>query len=349
MGVSVSYTSSAFSTSAVAATLPHLVRAVRDNVTDGTPLLSFLMGKLGGEQRKVAGMVSNTGDGLPGVIVGGRDIQVPVQLTENATVQSFSGADPLDISHQDNDNYAIFPIRQIAGSLVIIGRDMRACKGEAQIYSLMESKVSRLIADMRMQANTQAVSDGTGNGGKDIIGLTAIVSNSTLAGISPTTYPKWQPGGFASTASRYGIISSVTFSSTGLDNMRSISNRVTFGTDGPDAIFASRTVAESYEDLLEANIQYTTLEVGDGSFKTLAYKGIRLFFDHALPTASASGSMYFLNSRHIAFIRDSASDFVWIDEGQRPANQDVFTKIMIVEGNIVTDNRRMLGAITSIT
>ncbi len=49
------------------------------------------------------------------------------------------------------------------------------------------------------------------------------------------------------------------------------------------------------------------------------------------------------------FMRDAGADFDWINEGVTPANQDVFTRIMVVEGNIVTDNRRMLGVMSGVT
>lgn len=349
MAQSISETSSAVTRSAIASTLANYRPAIRDNVSDTTPLLSFLMGKLGGNARTLAGFAGDTGDGLPGTIMGGRDIMVPVQLTENQTPASYSGADPIDITNQDTDEYALFPIRQVAGSFVIIGRDMRGNKGPSQIYNLVQSKVNRLTEDMRMELNRQAVSDGTGNGGKDIMGLAGIVGTGTLANISPTTYPKWQPGGFPSGSSRHGIKTTVTFSSAGLDEMRLMMNRLTFGTDGPDGIFCSAFVWSAYADLLEGNIRYTSTDAADGSFKVLTYMGVRMFFDHAIGNVAANGFMYFLNSRHIAFQRDSQADFDWIDDGVRPANQDVFTKIMIVEGNVVTDNRRMLGVINSIT
>ena len=352
MPSSISETSSAINRSMVASTLPHIRNMVRDNVSDATPLLSFLMGKLGGQHRKSVGFAGDTGDGIPGVIVGGRDIHVPVQLTENQTPASYSGYDPIDITAQDTDEYALFPIRQVAGSLSISGREMRGNKGQAAIYNLMQAKVSRLTNDMRMELNRQAISDGTGNGGKDILGLAAIVSTSTLANISPTTYPKWQPGGAAAGTfanDRHGIATTVTFSSAGLDTMRAMMIKLTFGTDGPDAIFASDFVLSAYVDICEGNIQYNQTNLADASFRTAQYQGVPIYSEHALNNVAANGQMYFLNSRHIQFVRDSEGDFTWIDEGVRPANQDVFTKLMVVEGNVVTDNRRMLGKIVSIT
>ena len=75
-------------------------------------------------------------------------------------------------------------------------------------------------------------------------------------------------------------------------------------------------------------------------------QGAAIIKDFACP----DGFMYFLNSQHIAFVRDSEGDFAWLDgdEMVRPVDQDAYVRVMIVEGNIVTDNRRQLGLMSGI-
>lgn len=340
MAITISDSSSAVSQSQIASTLPHIRNVVKDNVSDKTPLLSFLMGTLGSNMRQSRGL---EGGNIPGVIVGGRDIHVPVQLLRNETVASYSGADELDISHQDTDRYALYPIRQVSGALTIIGRELRANKGDAAIYSLMESKANRLMEDMRQNLNEQAIADGTGNAGKDILGLAAIVGTGSLAGLNPSTFPKWQPGGFASGHSRHAINTSAAGNL--VSNWRDNMTRLTFGTDRPDAFVVARDTWGLYTADIEGNIRYGQVEVGDANFKTLEFMGVPVFLDHVL----SDGYSYQLNSAHIQFVRDTAADFDWLDEGVRPANQDVFARVMIVEGNVVTDNRRMHGEVSGLT
>jgi hypothetical protein len=301
------------------------------------------MGRLGRVRRERANF-ENT-DGLPGVFVGGRDIRVPVQLELNETVGSYHGADTLDITHQDSDNYALFPVRQSSGSLVIVGRDQRGNKGESAIYSLLQSKVMNLENSLRMNISEQAVSDGTGNQGKDMEGLAAIVGTSTLAGINPATFPVWQPGGVASGNGRHAIDSGTNFNETGFTTLHDMYINASQGTDQPDGIFLTPTFWNEYNAATTTNTRYEDVLEANSGFDTLFFNGAGMFFDHDVP----SGTVYLLNSRHIAFMRDSEADFTWIDDGQRPVNQDVFVKHMIVEGNIVTDNRRMLGSMVAAT
>ena len=280
MPITISDTSSAVSLSQVASTLPHLRKVVQDNVSDQTPLLSFLMGSLGASGRAAAGM---DGGALPGAIVGGRDIHVPVQLDDNETVGSYSGADTIDISLQDTDNYALFAIRQNAGSFVITGREKRGNKGEAAIYNLMQGKINRLVNDLRIDLNRQAVADGTGNGGKDLDGLGAVIGTGALAGLDPATFPKWQPGGFASGNARHGIIGATTLDLVRANQFRCLDNP----GPGPDQRLVApelrarhgSTDAESgrhFDDFLEAR---DSLDVDDkvrvNKFSAYAHQQVR--------------------------------------------------------------------------
>jgi hypothetical protein len=352
MTIAISDTSSAVSLSQVASTLPHLEKSIKDNVTDATPALSFLMGQLGAQMRGKAGM---QGDSLPGVIVGGRDIHVPVTLLENTTAASYSGTDTLDVSHQDNDRYALYLIKQNSASLNIIGREKRGNKGEAQIYNLLESKVQNMQGGLRAELTRQIFSDGTGNGGKDLTGLVAVVGTGTLAGINPATYPVWQPGARAAADSRHGVSSafgSFTTSAAGMAEMALQVNNLTNGEDRPDCILVAQDVFQFFETELVSvtgspgQIQYTSWEVGWTGFKALEFKGIPMFFDFG----ATDGDCYYLNSRHLKFERDVDGDFKWLeDDPIRPVDQDVFVKVMIVEGNLVTNMRRSLGKTIGIT
>ena len=349
MPQTIADTSSAFSRSGVAATLEFHRKTIRDNVSDRTPFLSFLMGELG-RTRRARSNFENT-DGLPGVFMGGRDIRVPVQLELNDTVASYAGADTLDITHQDTDDYALFAVRQVSGSLVIVGRDQRGNKGESAIYSLLSAKIQALENSLRMNINEQMTGDGTGNGGKDIDGYTALAGNATFAGLNPATFPSWQPGKVVagnSLATRAGVdttggdFGTITIGPARLD---AVFMNVSEGNDKPDGIFMPTQFFREFQALLVINLRYEDVAGANQGFDTLFFNGAGVFFDFDIP----GGQIYVLNSRHIAFMRDSEADFMWIGEGQLPTDQDVFVRNMIVEGNLVTDNRHMNGRLTGLT
>lgn len=342
-------TSAAISNSQIASTLAHHRRNIADNVTDATPVLSFLMGEMGRSMRAARGF----GESLPGTFVGGRDIEVPVQLVASQSLGAYSGRDTLDVSEQDSDRFARFPIKQNFASVSISGREKRANKGDAALYNLLESKVSRMQADFRMDLNRQVLSDGTGASGKEIGGLAAVVGTGTLGQLNPSTYTLWQPGGVASGGSRHGVNASVgSFASGGLAEMRTRWRNLSQGQDQPDAILSAKDAAGYFETALTASgngqIQYETFEFGETGFRALRFKGAPLFEDFAI----ADGYMYYMNSGYIMFMRDSEGDFTWLDGENnfvRPPDQDAFVATMIVEGNVITNNRRFLGESSGIT
>jgi hypothetical protein len=263
--------------------------------------------------------------------------------------------DTLDITHQDRDRYALYAIRQTSGSLVIVGREKRGNKGAAAIYSLLQSKVMNLENSLRMNISEQVLSDGTGNSGKDFQGLAAVCNaGTTLAGLAPATYGAWRPGaaaaGSALTTRAGDHTDSTDFdggtapNTTGIVAMRAVYVNISHGLDQPDGVFMAPKEWREYDAALTPQVRYGDVDEANTGFRSLLFEGAGCFFDHDI-----SGAIYILNSRHIAFMRDSDADFAWIDEGQVPTDQDIFVRNMIVEGNVVTDNRRLVGRLSTVT
>jgi hypothetical protein len=116
----------------------------------------------------------------------------------------------------------------------------------------------------------------------------------------------------------------------------------------PDFWVTDQTVFEGYESLLIANEQVTDKSAGsaEGGFKNeyLKFKGIPGSYDEDC-TASA---LYFLNRMNLKLAYQKGywmKGFPAVD----PANQtiDVF-KVMTI-ANLISNNPRRLGVVTSIT
>lgn len=342
--------SEAVSQSQIASTLAHTRPVLSNAISNATPLLSFLMGQMGRVLRESAGL---DGERLPGTIVGGRDIDVPVRLVKNTAVGSYRGRDTLDISEQDTDRIARFPIAQNYGTVSISGRELRGNKGESAVYNLLTGKINAMEQDLKEDLTRQAVGDGTGNGGKDLLGLGAAIGTSTYATINPTTYTSWQPG---HDSAGNGIDATTDFSAAGYAEMMTRFTAVSDGNDHPDAVFMAENVFGMFEANLTGGtagsgwggtVQYTTFEFGEAGFAGLKFKGQGVFFDRQI----ADGNIYYLNSAHLMFVRDSGGDFVWLtgDSLDRPIDQDAFVRIMVVEGNMICNDRRKIGNSNTVT
>lgn len=189
---------------------------------------------------------------------------------------------------------------------------------------------------LKDRLSTDAYADGTGNGGKNLTGLAALVSTTaTVGGLAPATFTWWQGNVTTSAGS---------FAATGIDKMRTTFNNITFGNDKPDSIFTDQTTFEYYEKALQPQERFSGNAVADAGFMNITFKGIPVVFDRSC----TAGYMYFLNSKYLSFVVHEDADF---STGPfiTPENQDVSTAMILLQANLTTNNRRKLGVIQGIT
>jgi hypothetical protein len=302
-----------------------------DNIFDVYPFLSWLNGKLGTAMR---------GESVKETKQGGESIVEQLLYEQNSTVDSYSNYGVLDTTPQEGMTIARYNWKQYSVSIAISGHERRTNRGEPQLISLLQGKMTQAEMSLRDRLSRDAFGDGTGNGGLNLTGLAALVSTSTtVGGIAPATHTWWQ----ASVKSSAG-----SFATNGINEMRTRYNSLSFGNDRPDFIVTDQTVYESYDNALEdkQRIAFSgSLKVaGDAGFPLLAWMGTPVMFDRDC----TSGTMYFLNSKYLKFCVLSGADFE-PTPFMRPENQDATVAQILVEANLVTNNRRRLGKIEGFT
>ena len=181
-----------------------------------------------------------------------------------------------------------------------------------------------------------AFGDGTGNGGKALTGLAALISaTATVGGLSPTTYPWWKPHSNTSVGSWAG---------GGLNALRTAVNTLTYGTRKPDVMFTTQDVFEYIEAAEEEKIRYRSGESLDIGFTNVLFKGIPVFFDRDC----TSGVIYLINSKHMSFEVHKEADMK-ISPFITTIQQDITSAKVLFQGNVVVNNRRMHGILSGIT
>lgn len=308
-------------------TLANYRNTLYDNIFDTYPLLSWLNGKLGTALR---------GSSVKRVVGGGESIVEQLLYEVNSTAKSYAGAEVLDTTLQDGMTIARYNWKQYSSSIGITGLERRSNMSEEQLINLLQAKATQAEKSLQSKLSEGAWSDGTGNGGKDLTGLQAIVdSTTTVGGLAPATFTWWAADETASAGS---------FAATGLDKMRVTYNNITYGNDRPDAIFTTQDVHEYYEKILQPQERYVNTNAADAGFMNIAFKTIPVIWDRDCP----SGEMYFLNSKYINLVVHRDADMA-TGEFIRPKDQDVTTAQILFQGNLTTNNRRMLGKITGFT
>lgn len=266
---------------------------------------------------------------------GGANILVPVMYAKNSTVRSYQGYDPLDVTPQDGMTVAIYPWRQIAGSITISRIEERKNSGESQVLSLLKSKILQAENSMKEEVNRQLFLDGTGNGGLDLFGLNLLVEDgaawlSNVAGIDRTVETWWR--------NQYTTATGLSFATNGLNLMRTVYNNCSKGNIHPDLILTTQTVFEMYEKILAANERFIDTRSGDAGFQNLLFKAAVIMYDTYCPAQT----MFFLTSDYIDWYVDTETDFI-TTPFVRPSNQDAKTAQILAYGNVCLSNAARQG------
>lgn len=284
---------------------------------------------------------------------GSRGIVQPLLYGENDTVASYSGWDLLDITPQEGISAAEFDWKFLATSITINGEEeFRNSGSKTRVIELLKTKVKQAELSLQLKLNEMLFSDGTGNGGKDIMGLGGAVEEGTAwgsyGGINRTTHAFWRNQWLNGALAAYGtgdFDSAVDVSWGGLIAMRKMYNNVSIGKVRPDIILTTQDLVEQYESIVEGDkLRVTGNAIADAGFRAVEFKGVPMVYDNDCP----AGYMYFLNAEFMKFVVGKGRNFK-STEFMRPQNQDAKSSLILLAANLISSKSDVQGVITAMT
>ena len=313
----------------VATSLKGYSRVITDNITTKQVIL-WKLGQIGGIESRP----------------GASSIVEPIISEVNSTVQSYAGFDPLNTTVQSGITAAEYAWKQLAGVASISGIEKFKNSGQAtQVVSLWDAVGKQLAISMRKAVNTQLLSDGTANAGKDITGIQLAVEN----GDAWSTYGEIDSN--ANTFWRNQFVDAADYhTATNLTNgMRTLVNSCMGGGDFPHLLVTTQTLHEAWEATLTANEQYNRVEsdmdMVRSGWQNFLFKGVPVVWDEdMLPntTGDDAQGMVALNLDYMKFVMGEGYEFTFTDP-IRPDNQDAESVQCLLYCNLVTSNRRRQG------
>lgn len=264
---------------------------------------------------------------------GGDFLVEPLLYGTNDTVGSYDAYDPISTNPQTGITSAQFNWKLLAGSVTFSRVEALKNNSKEKMIDLLEAKTTQLEESLRNEFNTEAFSDGTGNSGKDVTGLRAIVANSgTFAGINRTTYTWWK----AQVQSTAEILSEPRMRTMYFDCSRNLTK--------PSLIITTQALYEKYMSLVQPLLRTTNNKLGDLGFLNIEYMGTPMVYDASCP----DGYMFFLNDKYLRLRVHPEADFK-VTEEKEPHNQLVFTKQVYWLGNLTSNNCRFQGTLSGKT
>lgn len=294
----------------------------------------------------------------------GRTLRSPIKVSKNVTGTSFRGFDTFSTAATDNRQFLEFTPSFYQITVALPGDEMSVADTEDKVLDLMKLTIQSDTEDMADDLGTLFYADGTGNGGKDPLGLAALVDDgssvATIGGLSRATYPTLQ--------------STVTASggTLTLAKVDALWAAVTSGSQKPTAFYTTETVYNLYGQLLRPQERINKdaslmkgLQGGTG-FTALVYNGKPVLMDekctsgvlfalnedfidfYALPYMNAKPVSYKSQIEGNDYPAPMGLGFSWSD-WITPANSASVVGHIYFGGQLITNNPKRHGKITGIT
>jgi hypothetical protein len=312
----------------LATTIESRSRKVADNVTKNNALLTRL------NQRGNIKTVS-----------GGSLILEEISFAENGNGSWYSGYDLLPVAAQDVISAAQFYIKQIAVPVVISGLEQLQNSGREQMIDLMSSRLDVAEGTMSNLIAQGLYGDGTGYGGKTIVGLEAAVpytNTNTYGGIDRSTWTFWKN----QIETKAGGLTA-TITQTAMNEMWS---KLVRGSDRPDLIIATNTMWAAYMASLQAIQRFTDPSSADLGFPSIKFMDADVVLDGGIggfgvdSATSAFTSMYFLNTKYLKFRPHKDRNMVALNPTRRySVNQDAEVQILAWAGALTCSGAQFQG------
>ena len=165
------------STRLLSTTLDNYRKTLTDNVFKARVLLWWLTEK--NRVRKLSGGVT---------------IVEPLIYAEGQA-GSYGEWDAIQIVPQEGISAAEYPWRQLFATIAISGLEEAQNNGEEAVINLLDAKVMQAEETMKTKLNRMLYADGTGNSGKDFLGLALLVGATGTASVASTPPTPATPGG----------------------------------------------------------------------------------------------------------------------------------------------------------
>lgn len=310
----------------MATTIAHRSKKVADNVTKNNAALAKM---------NMRGNIKT--------FSGGELIYEELSFAQNGNAGWYSGYDLLPVAAQDVLSAAEFDIKQLACPVVMSGLEDLQNSGMEQMIDLMEARINVAESTMMNYAADALYSDGTGSGGKEVVGLDAAVSTTPTAG----TYGGIDRAAWAFWQNKYTSVAGPQTAANTLDPMNAMWASLVRGSDRPDLIIMDSIFWSFYVAALQAQQRFTDPKMAEFGFPTIKFMDADIVLDGGIGGFAAARTCYMLNTKYLKWRPHARRNMVPLSPNRRYAiNQDAEVQIIAWAGNLTSSGSQFQGRIS---
>jgi hypothetical protein len=280
---------------------------------------------------------------------GGNTIFQELSFAQNGNGGWYSGYDLLPVAAQDVISSAEYAIKQLACPVIMSGLEQLQNAGKEQFIDLLEGRINVAESTMANLLSGGLYSDGTGSGGKELVGLNAAVPTNpaagTYGGIDRATWAFWRSQLFSSA----NLATPAPMSPANIQEAcNSLWAKLVRGSDRPDLIVFDNVFWQYYLASLQAQQRFTGTETGKLGFPTLKYMDADVVLDGGIGGFCPTKTGFFLNTKYLFLRPHSARNMVPLSPNRRYAvNQDAEVQILAWAGNLTASGSQFQGRLVS--
>jgi hypothetical protein len=266
---------------------------------------------------------------------GGLQIQVPIISSAPTGGGSYSDLDTLTIAKTDNIAAAVYDWKQYYEPVRVSRLDLAKTSGDAGKLDLIASKIKIAESNFSENLSVGFFSDGSGNSGKDMTGLAALLSiSSTYGGIAVADLASWKAQVLTSGADRALTLALI----------QQLDGACSDGKETPTLFVSRQNVYDEAYNLFTAFQRIESEDMGKLGFKSLMINRKPLVVDSHAPAKSFIA----LNEEYVNLFIHKDNNMRKEHHSSLETTDSMLTKIFWM-GNLGCSQRRRQGLLNAIS
>ena len=326
-------------------------------ITSNRDLRQVLTTSMFSRQREVQDLVYNSTpitailreNGAVRAYDGGPEIRIPLQI-DKLDAQWFTGYDKLNIAPKELVNSAVFTPKRVTSMFSLTGTELLFNSGRAQIIDLMDLYLRSSEEGIREEMETAIVGDGTGQGGRQMVGLggaVPIVANAgTYGGIDRSAHAIWRTSTFSVPGGDFADIGTTWDATTARPIIERIIAQRSKGRRHADILIADITSYQAISASMVAHQRITSTRLGRLGFDALEIATpagpVAVVAATGVGNVMPANTIYGLDSEALELVYHPRNNMVPMHEGEgaKPINQDAIAQGYVWTGELILSNPR---------
>lgn len=282
---------------------------------------------------------------------GGPEIRVPL-LVDTLDAQWFTGYDKLNITPKELINSAVFTPKRVTSMFSLTGTELLYNQGRAKIIDLMTTYLNASEEGIKNAWEMAVVADGTGTGGRQMIGfggaIPVVANAGTYGGIDRSLHALWRTTSYNVPGGDFADIGTVWDETTA----RPILSRIALNRS-KGSRYAKVAIADplSYAPIENSLVAHQRIVNSSGALGQLGFRALEVMTGAGpIEVVAAGGVGSVMPANTILGLDIEGLEMKYHPnnnmvpmhdgEGAKPINQDAIAQGYVWTGELIVKNPR---------